>query len=248
MIRGIDTAATGMKTILELNDIVANNLANVNTPGFKQLMPSFRDVEEVEVDSVGTLSAGSILDTTRLDFSQGALKKTNSPLDVAINGDGFFAVKNSAGEEFYTRNGGFVVNEEGVLATRTGEIVLGEGGGEINIDVEGKSVNDILITNNGTIMLDNQEVDRLMLVNFEDLSGLKARGNSLFENIDENNRPVELESPSVAQGYIESSNANVVESLINSITGSRTYETLSKVIRDTDVTLRKAVTDVGRVI
>ena len=97
-------------------------------------------------------------------------------------------------------------------------------------------------------MVKNNEVGKLKVVNFEDVSKLKAKGNTLLENIDENNKPMEMEKYKVSQGYLETSNANVIESMINSISGSRTYETLSKVIYSTDSTLRKAVNDVGRVM
>ena len=129
MFRGIEIAASGMASVIDLNDIIANNLANVNTPGFKQLIPTFKDIHEfavkdtnsTEKNMIGTLSIGSMLDNTQLDFTQGALRKTEGKLDVALNGEGFFVVKTKANEECYTRNGGFSVNENGDLVTRQGD-------------------------------------------------------------------------------------------------------------------------------
>lgn len=262
MFRGIEIAASGMASIIDLNDIIANNLANVSTPGFKQLMPSFKNVHETaisgmekdfkgeeEASQLGSLSAGSMLDMTHLDFSQGALTRTGGVLDVALNGEGFFGVQTKTGETAYTRNGGFQINEEGDLVTRAGDYVLGEGGRSINLDLGNNNIQDITIMSDGRIMLKGNEIDRLQVVNFEDHTKLKAMGNTLFRNDDEyNNRPQEMDNYTIAQGYLENSNANVVESMINSITGTRTYETLSRVIQNTDSTFKKAVNDVGRVM
>ena len=261
MFRGIETAASGMASVMDLNDIIANNLANINTPGFKQLVPTFKQIHEVKVKDnikdgsgemelrkIGTLSLGSVLDTTQLDFKQGALKRTDAPFAVALNGEGFFVVQDRNGEEFYTRNGSFSLNEEGDLVTTSGDLVVGKSGRPIYINLAEQSIKDIHLTDDGMILLNNEELDGLMVVNFEDLSALKARGNSLFENSDPGNRPMEMERPNIVKGFIEGSNASVVESLINSITGARTYETLSKVIQSTDATLKRAVNDVGRVM
>ena len=256
MFRGIEIAASGMASVIDLNDIIANNLANVNTPGFKQLIPTFknihevavRDTESAEETTIGTLSIGSMLDTTQLDFAQGALNKTDGKMDIALNSEGFFVVKTQAGEECYTRNGGFSLNENGDLVTRAGDFIVGEDGQEINIDLSNHSIKELNIMEDGRIMMKDNELGKLKVVNFEDVSKLKARGNTLFGNSDENNKPIELEHYKVTQGYLETSNSNVIESMINSITGSRTYETLSKIIYNTDSTLKKAVNDVGRVM
>lgn len=258
MVQGINTAASGMISVLSQNDIIANNLANINTPGFKQLMPTFKNIHEFKIyettnngtnskgNSIGSISAGSAIDATQLDFRQGALNKTNSPLDVAINGEGFFVVEKETGE-YYTRNGSFSLNQEGDLITNAGDKVLGENGRAINIDIEMGSLSDIIIAADGRIMQKEQEIDRLKIVDFEDKSKLRMMGNSLFKNIDKNQQPVELENCMVSQGYIESSNANIIESMINSITGARTYESLSSVIKSANSTVRQAVTQVGMV-
>ncbi len=257
MIQGINTAAAGMSSVIDWNDIIANNLANINTVGFKQLIPTFRDIKEINIQAentaepmnpgsgtIGSISAGSIIDMTHLDFSTGALKKTDRNLDVAINGDGFFAIQTAKGE-FYTRNGNFTLDENRDLVTKSGDKVLSEGGGAINIDVTAQSMKELFISQDGRIMQGDIEIDKLRIVDFKDKSNLKTIGNSLFKSIDE--QPVEMQNPSVSQGYLEGSNANVVKSMIDSITGSRTYETLSKIIRNSDSTLRKTINEVGRV-
>ncbi len=261
MFRGIEIAAKGMESIINYNDIIANNLANINTPGFKQLTPVFKDIHQMALNNngeqvtaldgskkIGSLSAGSMLDITQLDFSQGSLIKTDGRLDVALNSKGFFVVRTESGEEAYTRNGGFFVNEDGDLVTRAGDTVLGEGGGAINLDIGTNNISDIIITTDGRVMAKDQEIDKLKVVDFDDTTKLKAMGNTLFKNIDEkNNAPQNTDNYLVTQGYLEGSNANVIESMINSITGTRTYETLSKVVQNSDSTFKKAVNEVGRV-
>ncbi|NLF83709.1 MAG: flagellar basal-body rod protein FlgF [Candidatus Gastranaerophilales bacterium] len=260
MVQGIETAARGMMSILNLNDIVANNLANVNTPGFKQLLPTFRnmgeeeflskpdknsDVENKEQQNVlGTLSVGSMLDSTGLDFKQGPIQKTGRNLDIAINGEGFFSVQTETGE-YYTRAGSFTLDGEGDLTTHSGAKVLGENGRPINIDIETRNLEDITINDAGVIFYRHEELDRIKIVDFEDKSKLITAGNSLYKNIDKNNSPEMIETPHLMQGYLENSNANAIESMISTITGTRTYETLSKVVKDTDATLKRAINEVG---
>lgn len=255
MVQGINTAASGMVSILTQNDIIANNLANVNTPGFKQVMPSFKSIHDAKVYdanvhsgevSVGSISTGSSIDATIIDFKQGAISQTDNKLDVAINGDGFFAVERN-NEEYYTRNGSFSLNQEGELVTSAGEKVLGETGKPIVIDTNMGSVDDILITSEGRILQNNAEIDKLKIVDFEDRTKLKIAGNSLFKNSDINQQPVELENVAISQGYIEGSNANVIESMINSITGSRTYESLSSVVKNANSTFKLSTTQVGAI-
>ncbi len=257
MLQGINTAAAGMASILDQNNIIANNLANVNTVGFKQLIPTFRNIRDINVEvfnpsdqtgpglkTVGNISAGSIIDQTHLDLEQGPLKKTDGTLDVAINGDGFFAVQTENGE-FYTRNGNFMLNDEGDLVTQSGFKVLSEGGGTININIQGQSAGDIVISADGRIIHSGAEIDKLRIVDFEDKSKLITVGNSLFQNADNMQNAVEMDNPSISQGYLEGSNANMVKSLIDSISGSRTYETLAKVVSNSNGTLKKTVTEVG---
>ncbi len=258
MVQGINTAAAGMISILNLNDIVANNMANVNTTGFKQLIPAFKNIDEAPVykkniDSkidpslqvMGNLSVGSELDAKYLDFSQGNLKHTGRNLDVALNSPGFFIVENEFGE-FYTRNGNFSINDEGDLVTMSGDKVIGEGGA-ININVAGMDLKELNITEDGRIMHGEMELARLSVVDFEDKTTMAMMGNNLYRNLNDNAQPVEPEKISVVSGNLESSNSNVIKSMTDSITGARTYETLSQVVRNTDATVKKSVNEVGRV-
>lgn len=262
MVNGIETAASGMMSILNYNDIIANNLANVNTPGFKALIPTFKNISDIEIKEktkdeqgdtnkpVGTLSAGSVLDSTLIDLKQGALSKTDNKLDFAIEGDGFFAIQTPEGE-CYTRNGSFTLNNEGVLVTKDGKAVLSESNSEIKIGLDntntGISVDKLTVGEDGTLYLKNQAVDKFKIVNFNTPSDLETIGNSLFKKINTDIQPIAAQNSKVSQGYIEGSNSSVIENLINSISASRSYESLSKVIKTSEMTLSKAVNEVGRV-
>lgn len=267
MVSGIDSAASGMIAQQMNIDVIANNLANVNTAGFKELIPVFKNFNNVNVvdvkennknksddndfisetdNIIGTYSTGSVMDSTILDLQQGALRKTDNKLDFAINGNGFFAVGTNNGD-CYTRDGSFVVNSEGNLVTKDGNPVLNQGGSAIKLDIAKTGINDLNVTNDGTIYLNNKEVDKLKIVDFNNASDIKTIGNSLYQPVNNNVQPIEAKNFEVNQGFIEGSNANVIGTMINSISATRTYETLSKVLKTTESTLEKAVNDVGRI-
>ena len=263
MVSGIDAAARGMLAQQINMDVLANNLANINTSGFKQLIPVFRsmeqrkpteeqEIEDKEAENFGSppimISTGCMVESTFVDFKQGALSKTDNNLDFAINGEGFFVVEKD-GKEFYTRNGNFSLNEDGSLVASDGYLVMSESGGSIDFNIRDNSFQDIKIRDDGVLMLGKEEVAGLKVVNFKDPGKeLLAAGSSLFKPINKDVKPIEADKYKIEQGFIECSNANTVETMIKTITATRTYETLSKVLQASDHTLTKAVNDVGRVI
>lgn len=258
MTRGIEAAANGMIGITYLNDIIANNLANINTAGFKQTLVTFKNQKDLEVSQIdaakgyqdsskspGTLSIGSVMDSTMIDFKQGSIKVTGNPLDVAINGDGFFVVQTPDGEA-YTRNGSFTRNQEGLITTLEGYPLLGESGSPVSVNVNNFDIKKLKISENGNIEVNKESVDKVKIVDFEDRKDLIAVGNSLFKSVSDQ-KPVDLENFNISQGSVELSNSNTVEALIKSIEGMRTYETLTKTIESNHRTLGKTVNEVGRV-
>lgn len=259
MVSGIEAAAIGMMAQQSNLDVLSNNLANVNTAGFKELIPVFQNLSDIELkeknktnDSMGNsdkplgiLSAGSILGATAINMQQGALRKTDNKLDFALDGEGFFAVQTSDGE-LYTRNGNFSLNSDGVLVTKDGNPVLNQGGSEIKLDFTNNSFDKFGVRDDGTLLINNQEVDKLKVVSFDKTSDLEAIGNSLYKP---NNgaSPKEATGCKVEQGFLEGSNSNAIGCMINTITATRTYETLSRVLKQSEDTLAKCVNDVGRV-
>ncbi|OGI16996.1 MAG: flagellar basal-body rod protein FlgF [Candidatus Melainabacteria bacterium RIFOXYA2_FULL_32_9] len=257
MVRGINISATGLVNITDYHDIIANNLANVNTPGFKQTLASFKSLDDIEVNkidaakgfdnkqSLGTISAGGVIDSTVFDFSQGSIKPTGNPFDLAISGEGFFVVNTPNGEA-YTRNGSFITGEDGLVTTLNGHPLVGESG-PISININEADVKSIKIHPNGDVEINKEIVDKVKIVDFEDRKMLKAMGDSLFKPVDDSQKPIDSENYQINQGALESSNANVVECMIKSIEAMRAYENLTKNIETVNRGLSKTINEVGRI-
>ena len=185
MIRGLYTGASGMLAEMTRTDIISNNLANVNTSGFKKDRAIFRAFPEMNIHRIddpvsvgldrvidprpfiGLMGTGVMVDEVNTDFSQGTVNTTSNSLDVALKGEGFFEVQTPDGIS-YTRDGSFSVSRDGYLITKDGYFVLGENG-QVLLPYEG----DIVINQLGEVAVGGQFVDRLRVVRFEDQSLLK---------------------------------------------------------------------------
>lgn len=237
MTEGINAAASGMVGILSLNDVISNNLANINTPGFKQSIVTFKSFKDVMVnkldnsndyvkpgESLGNLSAGSCVDGSSLDFKQGGIQTTGNPLDFAINGKGLFTVQTPTGTA-YTRNGTFMINNQGQISTTEGYPVMGQSG-PITAKIN-SGAKDVKILTDGTVQVNNQTIAKLKIVDFNNKNSLQPLGNSLYKPAN-GQTPVNATGFEIKQGALETSNANVVECMVNSINASRTYESCQK--------------------
>jgi flagellar basal-body rod protein FlgG len=255
MVRGIDTAASAMVGITALNDILANNLANINTPGFKQSNVTFKSIQDVvlkrsdssnsgnnNTPAVGTISLGSVVDSNAVDFRQGGIKSTSNPLDLAIDGKGFFEIKTPNGTA-YTRNGSFKRLSNGEIATNEGYILQGNNG---PIKLENKDLQKLMVNSDGTIEYEGEVINKVKVVEFKNVYDLQPVGNSIFKLNNSQNKPELAKHFELTQKALENSNSNVVETMVNSITGMRTYDSLAKVIETNKNTLGKAVNEVGR--
>jgi flagellar basal-body rod protein FlgF len=220
----------------------ANNLANVNTTGFKADQPVFRfDAPEIPSETAGNvprLSPYALPMEYVTNFESGPLRQTGGPLDVAIVGEGFFEVQTPDGLR-YTRNGGLSINAAGELSTAKGWPVMGQGGA---IRVEGSRVE---ITEAGQVIVDGSEVGILKVVDFSDRSGLKKAGDSLFKDEGQGAGMSAAEGYRVAQGRLESSNVDAIRTMTEIIETLRVFETYQKVIRSADEATAKTVNDVG---
>lgn len=267
--RGLESAAKGMIALMDMNDNIANNLSNVNTIGYKRGALRFRDIMESAVSSqegsisrnsssrnLGTLSLGSESMQYVHDFSQGALEKTTNPYDVAIEGDGFFKIRDIDGKESYTRNGSFVVNDQQYLVTKQGEYVLDIQNKRIRMipeDFDPEMMRDraeIVIGESGNIEMNsyNQKIpmQTIGIFDFSDKEDLFEIGDSKFIPRDiQNNPELKAQKFSVQQGMLELSNANTIREMINTINTTRNYESLTKIVRTNNETLQNAVS-VGR--
>ncbi len=251
MLRSLRTAALGMAA-QQLNiDTIANNLANVNTTGFKKSNVEFQDLlyetiqsgasdgrEGQEKPSEIQIGMGNKPVSTFRSFSQGAIEETGNPLDIAINGKGFFQILRPDGNYAYTRDGALQINSKGSLVTSTGlslfpEIAIPEGVSGINISQDG--VISVIIQGQP----DPEEIGQLELATFMNPAGLRAIGGNLFEQTDASGEPSyglpgEEGFGSVVQGYLEKSNVDVVQEMINLIVSQRAYEINSKAVKTSD--------------
>ncbi|MBP8975455.1 MAG: flagellar basal-body rod protein FlgG [Bacteroidetes bacterium] len=251
MNRALRIAATGMYA-QQLNvDLIAHNLANVNTIGFKKSRPEFQDLmyqtlktsvnstnpniqEPIEIQ-IGT---GTVPVATLKNFTQGDIQTTNNPLDVAIEGEGFFQVRRPDGTIAYTRDGALKVSSEGMLVTAQGYII--EPGIALPTDIS-----SIAISRDGTIEVqvigqsESTKIGQLEMAKFVNPAGLRAIGNNLLIETPASGAPI-LGTPAsegfgeLQQGALESSNVDVVEEMVNMIVAQRAYEINSKTIKTVD--------------
>lgn len=266
MVKGLYTAYTGM--IMEQNrmDILSNNLANSATNGYKkegstarafeaQLALKIKDTSDYNLPKkLGYVHMGTKIGETYTDWSQGNFEVTDNSEDLAIAGDGFFALSytNKQGETTvkYTRDGAFKVNAAGYLVTKDGDYVLNQNGA-MNADAaEGNYVRidptmPFRVNELGYIVQNNQTVGRVGVVDFEDYNYLQEYGENMYDLV-EGGQSVASDA-TVEQGVLEKSNVNVVSEMVDMITVSRAYESNQKLIQTIDSTLEKAVNNVGKV-
>ena len=251
MIRGIYIAASGMLAESLRSDVTANNLANVNTAGFKKDFAILKDYASNSIrrindgqnePAVGSLGSGVWLDSTATKMTPGITRETGNNLDFALEGKGFFAVQTPAGIR-YTRNGTFTRNATGDLVTQDGFRVLGQNG-PINLDPAGQA-GLVTAAEDGRVFLDGVENNQFQLFSFADENRLVKEGASLFRAPDGVN--ADPATPVLKQFRVELSNVNVISEMVNMIAGYRAYESNSKVVQTHDELLDKAVNEVARV-
>jgi flagellar basal-body rod protein FlgF len=238
MIQGVYTSASGMVAHQTRMDILANNLANVDTPGFKADLVTI-DQSAIPANLMSTpLAPLSTVEVGRpgLNLAPGDLKTTGNPLDLAIVGPGLFVVETPQGER-YTRAGNFVRNAEGFLATPEGLRVLGADG-PVQVPESGFRVDS-----NGRL----SEGGSLRFVGGESLDGLMKVGGTLFAVVDGAQPPADLPEATVVQGQLEGSNVSVVMSMVEMLATMRTYEAYQKTIQALDQTVGQAANELGRV-
>ncbi len=256
MMRSLYSASSGM-IAQQLNiDVVSNNLANVNTSGFKKSRAEFEDLMYQTMKIAGTPSVGDQQVPVGIQvgmgvrnvsvhkfFSQGDFQTTDNPLDIAIEGEGFFQVQ--VGDELlYTRSGAFKLNSDGVVVNANGYILQPE----FSVPAETRSVS---VTENGRITAIDSEGNEIAsadipLYTFVNEAGLDARGRSLYMPTQASGDaiqgvPGEENVGTLAQGFLEMSNVEIVEEMVNMIVGQRAYEMNSKSIQTSDTMLQTAI-------
>lgn len=269
MVKGLYTAYTGMINQMNKMDVLTNNLANADTNGYKKegaTSQAFDEVLAIKIKDtsacnlptgLGDMSMGVKIGETYTDYSQGSFQVTDNPYDVAINGDGYFAIsftsKNGESSIKYTRDGAFTVNKDGYLVTKDGDFVLNQqaalaSNAAVNNGIPAGAIQintnlDTTIDSQGNIYQNGQEVAQLGVIDFEDYNYLEKYGENMSQLID--GGIVVDSNASVEQGTIEASNVNVVSEMVEMINLTRAYETNQKILQSIDETLDKAVNTVG---
>ncbi|MBI3787895.1 MAG: flagellar basal-body rod protein FlgF [Ignavibacteriales bacterium] len=247
MIKGIYASGSGMQPRMLRLEVLANNLANIDTTGYKKENIFVQVLEQTA--NANALGKGELegLDVKQYtDFSEGSMRQTNNPLDLAIEGRGFFVVETPQGAR-YTRNGNFMLAGDGTVVTLQGQPVLGASG-KIQIPQFQKIADGKLsVSENGEITLNQTVVGKFKIVDFDNLANLKKEGSSMFHAA-ENERPHDAESNAtkIRQGYLEESNVEGIAEMIAMVELNRSFETDQKSIQYQDSTLERAM-DVGRV-
>jgi flagellar basal-body rod protein FlgG len=252
MIRALFSAASGMTAQQTNVDNIAHNLANANTAGFKSRRAQFQDLlyqsivqpgaaagQQTVVPTGLQVGLGTRTSSNEILFTQGNFSSTGNPLDVVVQGKGFFQVRTQSGELGYTRSGSFHLNRDGNLVTSDGDLL------EPSIVVP-PDAQSITIATDGTVSFLQpgqtaaQNAGQIQLANFPNPAGLNSLGRNLYQPTDASGDPI-VGNPggqeglgTLLQGYTEQSNVSVVEEFVNLIMSQRAYEANSKVVKAAD--------------
>jgi len=248
-------AATGAMANEKRLQLLSNNLANANTVGFKKDRGRFLAFNLSEASNSKNLpvkrgesqAAEYWMEySTYTDFSTGGLKKTGSPFDLALSGNGFFCVQTPDGV-LYTRRGDFTVNADEVLVTQDGWPVLGQSG-EIQIKLSKPSDDkrEFSVSEDGAVTVDGSQVDRLRIVDFTQSHALEKAGHNYYRALQPNALEELDEGLRVSQGYLELSNVDTIRMMTEMIEVLRGYESYQKMMRSVDDMNAKLINDVGR--
>ena len=260
MLKALYTSATGMKAQQTMVDTIANNIANVNTAGFKRSAPAFEDLLYVTLQSPGLqqqgqvsapvgnqIGSGARLSSSPKVYTQGTLEITNRQLDIAIDGPGLFQIQLADGTLGYTRDGNFQVNADGNIVTASGAILqpglsLPQDTLEVNVDVSGN-----VTVRTASAPDTTTAIGSLTIARFVNPSGLLALGSNHLRATDASGAPI-IANPGtngtgeLKQGFIERSNVEIVNELVSLIVAQRAYEVNSRSIQASDQMLQSAAT------
>jgi flagellar basal-body rod protein FlgG len=266
MVKGLYTAYTGMTNEMKRLDVLANNLANADTTGYKkegttsttfaqEYAIKIKDSSEYGLHkNLGDVYLGTHLGQVYTDWSEGSLKVTDQSTDLAVGGEGFFAISftDKAGNTSMklTRDGSFTVNAEGYLVTNDGDYVLNATGA---LNSEPTEDNYVRIDPNATFSIDqmgyvyqnDEVVATIGLVDVDDYDYIEKYGENMYNVLDGGN--ITAADGTIIQGALETSNVNVVSEMVNMITIQRAYEAGQKVITSIDSTLDIAANQLGKV-
>lgn len=251
MLRGMYTSVSAMINLQSSQTVISNNIANANTTGFKSetlISKTFDDVLIKNNDKyvngngtaqeLGTLNLGVKIDEITTNYEQGVIIETENETDFALNGNGFFTVRDEQGNIFYTRDGGFNVNADGYLVTSSGAQVLNSN--NQSIYVGGSSIS---VDNNNNVILSSGAVHKFNIVDFNDYSSLNKIGQNLYSA----EGAIATNNYSLQNMKKESSNVDIIESTAALMSNLRAFEANQKVVQVMDSTLSKIASEIGTV-
>lgn len=254
MIRGLYIAASGMLTKQAQQENLSNNIANINTPGFKKDKVALKTFEEVLIQNrdrsiggknfknkLGFLDYGVGIDANKTFFNQGIIEETGRSLDFAIDGEGFFTVLNDKNEIKYTRDGRFKINQEGYLVNTSGDRVLGVDANNNTVPIVVENSN-IQLDNEGAIKVGTGKV-KFMISSFNNANELIKEANNCYTST----AAPGLIDGNIKQNSLERSNVDAIETITEMISIMRSYESSQKVLQQMDETLGKSVNEVGSI-
>ncbi len=231
---GIYIALSGARIQSDAMDTAANNVANAGTNAYKAERMSF-------AESLARFQSPDsrfvTMDGRAMDETAGPIEETDDPLDMALMGDGYFTIQTDEGLR-YTRDGSFMIDDDGQLVTANGNAVVAEGGGTITMPPDAI---DIEVDVDGTIYGDGEELGRLQLARFA-ADGMRRMGSNMFQAT---GRPIEGDPPQVRSGALELSNVNAVRSMVSMVQVSRVYEAMMKMIETYSSIESKTAREIG---
>ena len=241
------SAASGMRALMDTLNMSANNLANSSTNGFKSDKEFYGLYTSIEAqsaaDAEGYLaSTNPVVQSQYTDFAQGMLVRTGNPLDLALNGKGFFAANGPSGP-LYTRNGNFKLTPDGILTTHEGYVLRTVE----KLPIQTQSTSPLEVTPDGQVLQDGAPLGTLELVNFSDTKVLSKQGNNYFRVEDPNAKPVPVTETQVEQNKIEGSNVSTAGAAVRLVHVMRQFEMLQKAISISGDMNKHAVEEVARV-
>jgi len=271
LVRGLYTSASGALVAESMADNVANNLANVNTTGFKQTLLQIQSAPSMDLyrfqtdpghaagnplpgvpvaQPVGPLGTGALIYDTPTSFDQGSVQVTGNPFDVAITGtsNAFFTIATPNGVR-YTRDGEFSVDSQGVLRTRDGNAVLDTNGQQIQLPLQAVAAGSQptpTIESDGTIVVNGATVAQLGLTQFNSLLNLRPEGVNNYAITGNAGPSAATGTATIQQGALETSNANVVKSMVDLITAERWFDANEKSVMTQDNATNAAISMVGK--
>lgn len=256
MLKALYTAAMGMLPQQTRLEVASNNIANANTTGYKRIGIFEQSLVEARQNMLNIRGSAEQEDAPIQqfsDFTLGALTKTDNPLDLALDQEGFFVVQDSKGNEYFTRSGHFSLDSDGKIITGDGKSLMGEQGELVvnNHNAQNGLRNDekklnIRISDNGEVFADNQFVGRVRVMSVKNPQSLERSGGVDFVPSNETDySQMSAEQVRLKQGFLESANVNIIQEMVNMIQLQRSFEMGQKVIHTNDGTLERSI-DIGR--